>query len=399
MKLPFFIARRYLFAKKSHNVINIVSAISCAGMAVGTAALIIILSVYNGFDALVKGMFSSVEPDLSIIPASGKYFTAEGPAFDWAYDNADVKSMCSVVQDNVFVSYEDKQGTVLLRGVDDIYLEESGLEAYVSDGELELSRGDRRFAAVGRGFARSMGINVHFLSPMELYYPSRDARVSVINPMSALNSRRIWPRCEIAVNPDIDNNLLLVERGLAQSLLGVGDKVSAVEIRCDASIGKRQLRRLKKGLREQLGPDFKVLDRAEQNPSLYRMLRYEKLAVYMIMVFVVLVLGFSIFGCMRMLIIDKRQDMMVLDSMGMTAKDVRRIFILDGWFISLLGMAAGLAFGVVFCLLQQHFGFMKMPGNFIVESYPMILSVKDLIISCASIALSGYIIARLSTFS
>ncbi len=395
MKLPFFIARRYLFAKKSHNVINIVSAISAVGMAVGTAALIIILSVYNGFDSIVKGMFSTVEPDFMIVPSQGKHFIPEGDAFDWAYECKDIKSMSTVLQENVFVSYEDHQGTALVKGVDPVYMEESSLADYVRDGEFVLSRdGDGRdFAAVGTGLARQMGINIHFLSPINIYFPDSRARVSVINPMSSVSSRRLWPSCEFSVNAEIDSKLMIVSRDVMASLLGVGDEASAVEVRLAEGLGERRKATLKKQLQSALGPDSKVLDRAQQNPSLYKMLRYEKLAVYMIMLFVVLILGFCIFGSLSMLIIDKSDDIATLDAMGMDRSSIRNIFTLEGWFITLGGMTAGLVIAVLCCVLQQQLGIVRMPSNFLIEAYPVILKWQDMAIAAASIAFCGYIVA------
>ncbi len=396
MRLPFFIARRYLFAKKSHNVINIVSAISAAGMAVGTAALIIILSVYNGFDSIVKTMFSTVEPDLLVVPSEGKRFIAQGEAFDWAYGNPEVKSMTAVLQENVYVSYDGRQGTALVKGVDDIYMEESSLGDYLTDGSFVLRRqGDNRdFAAVGRGFARAMGMNVRFISPLVLYFPDRTARFSPLNPMSAVNSRSVWPSCEFMVNSQIDNNLVIVSRDVLADLLGLDDEVSALEIRLDGNLPARRVSALKKELGRRLGPDFKVLDRAGQNPSLYKMLRYEKLAVYMIMLFVALILGFCIFGSLNMLVIDKEGDIRILYAMGMDRVRIRRIFTLEGWLITLSGMSAGAAAGIVLCALQQHFGIVGMPSNFLVDAYPVVLQWQDVLISVCGISLIGYLIAR-----
>lgn len=393
MKLPFFIARRYLFANKSHNVINIVSAISSAGMAVGTAALIIILSVYNGFDGIVKDNFSVLEPDLLVRPSQGKFFVADHPAFDWAYTQEELASMASVLQENIFISYESSQRSATVKGVDPLYVEDSALNSHIVDGDFVLKNGERAWAAVGRGLARNMGMNIHFLSPIELYYPERNARPGIINPMSAVNSRRLWPGCIFAINAEIDNNIMLVDRGVMQELLGLDSEVSAVEMRFADGTADARKESFRRELGRRLGPEFKVLDRAQQNPSLYRMLKYEKGAVYLIMFFVVMVLGFSIFGGLSMLIMDKRADREILGAMGMTPREVRNIFVLQGWMITLCGMAAGLFIGILFCLLQQKFGFIPMPDNFLVKAYPVVMQWQDIVISTISIATSGYIIA------
>ncbi|MCQ2186205.1 MAG: FtsX-like permease family protein [Bacteroidales bacterium] len=393
MKLPLLIASRYLFAKKSHNVINIVSAISCVGMAVGTAALIIILSVYNGFDALVKTMMSSVEPDLMIVPAQGKFFVPEGDAYAWAQDCPDIDYMCTVLQDNVFVSYDGKQTTALVKGVDEIYQQNSILNDYVCDGNFTLVIGERNYAAMGRSLASSLGLDIRFIAPLLLYFPQKDARISLLNPLASLHEERLWPCCEFAVNQDIDSKLIVVDQQVMRRLLSKEDEVSAVEIRLSEGTSARRMGKIKKELQSRLSDGFRVLDRAQQNPSLYKMLVYEKAAVYLIMLFVVLILGFSIFGSLSMLIMDKSDDIDILKSMGMTLPDVRRIFCMEGWFITLLGMFAGLVAGVALCLAQEHFGLVSMPDNFIVDSYPVVLAWADVAFSALSIAVIGYFIA------
>lgn len=393
MKFPYFIALRYLFARKSHNVINIVSAISAVGMAVGTAALIIILSVYNGFGALVKSMLSSVEPDLVIVPSEGKFFVPEGPVYDWLYECPQVKNVSTVLQDNVFVEYDGSRGTALVKGVDEIYSEETPILDYVTGGEFRLSKGEVRYAAVGEGFASAMGIYHGFVTELDMYYPDREARYSALNPLGSVNVARVWPSCEFAVNSEIDASLVIVARDVMQGLLGVEDEVSAVEIRLVDGSRAGDVSAVQKKVASLAGPQFKVLDRTQQNPALYRMLRYEKVAVYLIMVFIVLILGFSIFGSLRMLIIEKEDDIATLRAMGVSGRDARRIFTLEGWFITLSGMIAGLAVGVAFCLLQQATGLIRMPGTFVVDAYPVVLEASDVLISSISIAVMGYFIA------
>lgn len=394
--LPLFVANRYLFAKKSHNVINIVSAISSVGMAVGTAALIIILSVYNGFDALVKSMMSSVEPDLMVVPSHGKFFVPEGEAYDLIYECPKVRSMCTVLQDNVFATYENKQGTVLAKGVDEVYCDESPLKDCVTDGEFYLEKYGEPYAAVGRGFALSMGLNVSFLSKLTLYCPDRRTKFSAVNPMAGVNEVSLWPSCEFSVSNDIDNNLVIVPESVMRELLGCDEEVSAVEIRMTEDCTPRQMKSLRQEFTRALGPDFNVLDRAGQNPALYKMLRYEKLSVYLIMFFIVMILGFSIFGCLSMLVIDKTDDIATFRAIGADDALIRKIFVLEGWMISFYGMAAGMIVGVGFCLLQQHFGLIPMPGNYAVSAYPVVLQWGDVLMSSLCIALLGYIISSLS---
>lgn len=399
MRLAPFIAKRYLFAKKSHNVINIISAISAIGMAIGTAALIIILSVYNGFDSLVRSMMSSVEPDLMITPSSGKVFVPEGEVYDWIYDQPTVKNMCGVLQEQVFISYDGQQGIAKAKGVDSIYEEETPLRDHMYDGEFSLHRGDIPLASVGTGLAHSMGINPRFLSPIEIYFPSRTRRISMTNPLSSIEAIKVWPSSIFSISNDIDAELMILPIGQMRELLEYDDEVSAVEIRLTEEADGEELKRLQKEIGERLGPDFKVKDRFQQNESLYKMMKYEKAAIFMILIFVIIIIAFNIFGSLSMLIIEKRGDIETLRSLGAQDSLIRRIFVLEGWMISLTGLAAGLVLGTGFALLQQQFGFIKMPGHFIVQAYPVILSWTDIIITIVGVATIGYLIALLPVAS
>ena len=395
MNLPFFFAWRYLFAKKSHNVINIISAISAVGMAIGTAALIIVLSIYNGFDSLVKSMLNDFDPDILITPAEGKTFVPEGPAYDWIYGQEIVKNMYCVITENVFVNYDGRQGMVTAKGADWVYEEESPLREHIRSGEFTLHRGDVPLAVVGSGIAYRMGVNPRFLSPLELYFPARDRNFSLTNPMASIETVNVWPSGIFAINSEIDDRYIIVPIEVMKELLGYGDEVSGVELRLRDGYRQKDAEKLKAGISERLGPDYKVSDRFEQNKSLYKMMKYEKLSIFTILVFIVIIIASNIFGSLSMLIIEKRRDIGILESMGMKESTVRQVFVLEGWMISLLGLGAGLVTGIGFSLLQQHFGIIKMPGNFMVQAYPVILSVRDVIITAMSVAAVGWIIARL----
>ena len=395
MRLASFIAGRYLFAKKSHNVINIISAISAIGMAIGTAALIIILSVYNGFDSLIRSMLSNVEPDLLITPSTGKVFVPEGETFDWLYFHPDVKNMCGVLQEQVFINYDGQQGLAKAKGVDWIYEDETPLKDHIREGEFRLHRGDVPMAVVGSGLAYSMGISPRFVSAIEIYYPSRTRKLSMANPLTSIEAVKVWPSSIFSINNDVDAELMILPIDKMRELLEYKDEVSEVEIRLAEGTSAKELRKLQKEISERLGPEFKVKDRFQQNESLYKMMKYEKAAIYMILIFVIIIIAFNIFGSLSMLIIEKRPDIGTLRSMGAQESLIKRIFILEGWFISLAGMAVGLLVGTGFALLQQHLGFIKMPGHFVVQAYPIILSWSDILLTVVGVAAIGYLIALL----
>ena len=395
MHLPLFIAGRYLFAKKSHNVINIISAISAVGMAIGTAALIIILSIYNGFDELVKSTLSNVEPDILITPAKGKVFIPEGEAFDRIKANPMIGEYDLILQENVFVDYDGHQGIAKAKGVDSAFEAESPLAEHITNGEFSLHKGQLPQMVVGAGLAYKMGMNPAFLASAELYFPIRDRNFSLANPAASIETVRMRPSGIFSVNQQIDDDLMIVPIEEMRKLLGYEEEVSGVGIRLAEGSTAKDIRSAIKHIQKELGPEFKVLDRFRQNPSLYKMMRYEKAAIFLILIFVIIIIALNIFGSITMLIIEKKDDIETYRSLGATDKMLRHTFTLEGWLISLLGLAAGLVVGIGFSLAQQHFGFIKMPGSFLVNAYPVILQWQDVLATIAGVALIGYIIALL----
>lgn len=384
------IAWRYLFAKKTQNVINIISAISACGMAVGTAALIIVLAVYNGFDSIVSSSLSCVEPDLLITPASGKYFVPEGEIYGQLYSDPSVKSICCVLEETVFLSYGKKQATAQVRGVDEIYEEESDIASHIVRGEYKLHKGSVPLACLGTALAHRLEANPAFVTPMEIWYPSRTRKFSAISPAASLESVKVWPSGIFNINSEVDEQLVIVPIETMRELLELKEEVSAVEIRLVP--GEGNVAALRKAISDALGTEFLVKDRYMQNESLYKMMKYEKAAIYLILIFMVLVISLNIYGNLTMLTIEKRGDIFTLKSMGASDALIRRIFRLEGWLITLVGLVIGAAVGIAVVLLQEHFGIVKMPGGFLVSAYPVILQWTDVALVCISIALIGWLV-------
>lgn len=393
MNLPFFIAKRYLFARKSHNVINIISAISAIGMAVGTAALILILSIYNGFDGIIRDNLSDLDPDVLISASEGKSFIPEGPQWDELLAREEIGSICSVIEDNVFLRYSDRQGLARAKGVDSAFEEVTSISGHIIDGEFTLHQGQVPLACIGADLAYKMGIRAHFQDPLEIYYPDRNSKISPSNPAASLHRADVWPGSIFSISADSDGDLLLVPIGCMRELTGWEREVTGVEIRLtDGS--DRSVRRFISSL--DMGDGFKVEDRVRQHPSLYKMMRYEKLAIYLILVFVVIIVAFNIFGSLSMLIIEKKEDIGTLQALGASEDLTRKVFVLEGWLISLLGLAAGLVTGVALALVQQRFGIVKMPGNYLIDAYPVVLQAGDVVLTAVSVAAIGLVIALLS---
>ena len=395
MRVAPFIALRYLFAKKSHNVINLISAISAIGMAIGTAALIIILSVYNGFDTLIRSMMGSVEPDLLITPATGKTFTPQGEAYDWIAEQESVLNMCCVLEEDVFINYADKQSLAKAKGVDWVYEAESPLRDYMIKGTFSLHRGDVPLACVGAELASNLGLEPHFLTPVEIYFPSRTRKISTANPAASLEYIKVWPSGVFNAGTDINKELIIIPIDKMRELLEYDSEVSAVEIRLMEGTSENSLKSLQSDIEGRLGPGFKVKDRFQQNESLYSMMKYEKIAIYMILIFVIIIIAFNIFGSLSMLIIEKKTDISTLRHLGTPERTIRQIFVLEGWLISLTGLAAGLIIGLGFAFLQEQLGIIKMPGHFIVQAYPIVISWIDVLLVTGGVAVVGYLIALL----
>lgn len=448
MRPELYIARRYLVARKSLGVIHAISTLSAIGMAVGTAALILILSVYNGFDRVIEESLSDLSPDVLVTPASGKYFVPAGPSFDALLDDPRVAQICSVVEEQVFVAYGGRQQLARAKGVDAVYEAESRLADHVVEGAFALHDGSLPQAAVGVALAREMGIRPHFVDPLTLYYPRRGARIPLAGPAAALGSVKLHPAALLSLTASTDEELIILPIDQMQTLLGLTDQVTGIELRLatnapvtsssqtsttssftnqDSSTANRTGansdqtvspsvnqaavspstsrglsstrtgRKFLRELQELLGPDYLVQDRVQQQPALYKMMRYEKLAIYLILLFVVIIIASNIFGSLSMLSIAKRGDMETLRAMGANDRLVRRIFVWEGWLVSLIGLAAGLVVGLALTLAQQHFGFVKMPGGFFLQAYPVVLQPTDILWTALGVAVVGFAISLLAS--
>ncbi len=385
--LPLKIAFRYLFARKSYNVINLISGIGVAGMAVGTAALIMVLSVFNGFNRLVSDSLSDTGAALTVLPAEGKVFVPEGPAFDWMLENDAVTSVSSVLEEQAFLSYDGKQSLARVKGVDAVAEADSPLRNHIVSGEWRLHKGEQPQAVAGALLAYNLGIRPTFVTPLEIHYPSRTQQISLANPAASLRSCSAQLAGTVSVSAEVDAKLLVVPIGLMRDLLEYETEVSALEIECD------DVPAVQKELQQRLGPDFRVLNLQQQNASVYRMMRYEKLAIYLILVFIVLIVAFNIYSSLKMLIIEKQGDMGTLRSMGAPESLLRRIFLLEGWLVSLLGMVIGLLIGIILVGLQQQFGLISMPGNFTISAYPVQLQLSDILWTVGGVAAIGLLMA------
>lgn len=391
MNLPLFIAGRYLFAKKSHNVINVISLISATGIALGTMSLIVILSVYNGFEGLIKTLYNSYEPDIVILPSSGKTLAADCEIFNTIRNSPDIYSFCEVVEENIFLRYREEETIATIKGVDSSFIKNTNYSKFIVDGEFSLKHGDIEQAVVGRGIASKLGININFIDPLYMYFPSGKNDISIINPVASLNSEKVFPSGIFSIEMGIDKKYIYVPLEVARRLLDYTNEATSIEIQLnkDANLESFQNKTIKS-----LGADYTVKNRFQQKETIYKMMESEKLSILLILLFILTIISFNVYGSLSMLILEKKTDIETFKSIGADEKCVKRIFLYEGWLISLFGIAAGGIFGILITLAQKYFGIVSMPGSFIVDSYPVILKASDIAVSILGVSIIGYLAAR-----
>ena len=424
MRFLFHIAWRYLFAKKSHNVINIISTISAIGIALGCMVLVVILSVYNGFDNLIKSLYNSYSPNYIIEAAKGKNFTADEALIGKIREQESTLAIATLVQDNIFCTYNGSQSVATLCGVDSLFLQRSRLADYIVDGSFSTGLGEINGAIVSSKLAITLGIRCRFTTPLMLYYPrmrrnptaastkastaastaasttaatAATAYAAAGNIQELLSILKAHPSGTIQLEKSFDNGLVYIGIERARQLLQFKEnEVSALYLYGPAGREEEApSNSLTKRLREALGKEFVVKDRYMQNSTMYKMMRSEKIAVYLILLFVIIIVSFNIFGSISLLIIDKRGDIEILRSMGAREPLIKRVFMLQGFLISALGTLIGTALGVGLSLLQYHFEIIKLPGNFIIDHYPVEIVPQDLLYIVAGVLAAGYLISRL----
>ena len=399
MDLSGFIAGRYLFAKKSHNVINIISGISAAGIAIGCAALVIILSIYNGFDGIVRSFNNSYTPDLLVSPVAGKAFTPSDELLEGLKAQEGVRTVSGVLEESVYLKYGERNAVATAKGVDSSYCSVTGLRDFLVEGEFELEYGQLREAVIGRTLALELGLRTSFLTPLEVYFPSRSAEVSLLDPMASLHLVKLHPAGVLSLEQGFDKKYVFVPVSALRELLEYENEVSALEIYADSTrIGENGVvsAALQKEVEKLAGEGFTVKNRRQQNEMLYKMLSYEKIAIYLILLFVMIIISFNILGSLSMLRIEKQDDMAILEAMGAEKGFINRIFLKESLMISALGIIIGIVAGLLVCFLQQRFGFVKMPGNFVVDAYPVVVKFLDILLIIAGVGLIGYLTALLA---
>jgi lipoprotein-releasing system permease protein len=379
------------------HAINIISGISMLGVLIGSAALIIILSVFNGFEKVILSLYSNFTPEIKIETRLGKTFDPNTPYFNALHKDARIFSYTEVLEEKVLIRYGDKPFLGTIKGVSDDFLKNKRLDSTVQIGSFTLKSGGRDFAVIGTTIQANLGINVHDnLTPMEIFSPRRGV-VNSANPLNEFVVRSINASGVFAIQQEFDD-ILVTPIDFARDLLDQPKEISSIELTYKSGTN---LTSVQNKIKDEIGDKFTVKNRKEQNTELYKTLNYERWSIFMILTFVLIIAIFNIIGSLTMLVIDKRQDIAILSSLGANKQTIQGIFFFEGMMISLIGCVAGIVLGLAFCLVQQHFGLIKMGAQMsVIDAYPVDLDIADfglvfLTVGTISVIASG-ISARLS---
>lgn len=401
MNFPFFIARRYVFSKKSTNAINVISAISVVGVAVGTMALVIVLSVFNGFHDLVASFFTNFDPQIELVPTQGKTAPADDPLLDQIRKMPEVGVHTDVLEDQGLAVYGDRQQMVTVMGVDDNFTQLTNIgDILYGDGEFSLQAANLFYAIPGIRLAQDMGLGARFEGYLKLYAPVRRGQITDLEDPSDgfVVDSLISPGVVFAVNQaKYDRDRVICSIGFARRLFDQDGMLSSLQIRLKPG---SDLSAVKKQMREIVGSKYKVLDRFEQQSDTFNIMQIEKVLAYVFLTFILMVACFNIISSLSMLIIDKKADAATLRNLGATDKQIRSIFLFEGRIISAIGAVVGILLGLLLCWLQQEFGLVHMgdsAGSFVVNAYPVSVHYDDVAIVFVTVLLIGWAAAWIPT--
>ena len=388
---PFCVAHRYLFSKKSHNAVNIISGISSAGIGIGAMAMVCVMSVFNGIELLISDMFSAFDPDIKITAIQGKTFSIDSEEFDLLREMPSVAVFTEVVEENALISFKEKHIPTTVKGINEKdFREMTQIDSILFDGEFILFDGGFERIVPGIGVASALGLGAYFIDPVYLYAPKRNSKINVLRPENSFNRVPAFVSGIFAVQQlQYDDNYVLISLNRARELFEYDEKtVSAIELKLADGTRNEQV---KKDIQQLIGNRYSIKNRYEQQESFFKIMKMEKWMTYLILSFILLIASFNIIGSLSMLIIDKKNDIETLHSLGADNKLIKRIFLFEGWLISIVGALSGIVLGALICLIQQHFGLLKMGSGLTIEVYPVATSLSDILIVFATVLLMGFL--------
>ncbi len=394
MNLPFYIARRYLFAKKKHNAINIISAISACGVALATMAMVCTLSVFNGFQEMVEQLFTAFDPQLKITANEGKVFSPDDPALQQVHALPCVEVWTETLEDNAMVQYKDRQTMAIIKGVEDNFEQLTEIDSLLyGTGNFTLHDPVVDYGIMGVELMAELGTGIQFVDPLQVYAPKRKVRINVANPAAAFNRKYLHsPGAVFIVNQQkYDARYIITSLDFARALFGYDAEVSAIELKLKQGTDTDRAREQMESI---LGSRFRVQDRYEQQADVYRIMKIEKFISYLFLTFILAIACFNVIGSLSMLILDKREDTATLRNLGADERTISRIFLTEGRLIALLGAIVGVAGGLLLCFLQQQFGLISLGGGngaFLVEAYPVSVHAADVLLVFITVIGVGFL--------
>lgn len=393
MNFPFYIAKRYLFSKKSHNAINVISSISVCGVALATLAMVCTLSVFNGFQDMVATFFTAFDPQVKITSVKGKVFDGSMPVLSQIKKMPEVAVYSESVEDNAMVQYKGRQVMAVIKGVEDNFDKLTPIDSILfGRGELILHDEVADYAIPGLQLLSTLGTGIRFLDPLEVYAPKRGAKINMANPMSSFVSDDLFSSgLTFTVNQEkYDGSYILTSIDFARNLFQYDKEVSAVNLRLHPTANEKDV--ISK-IKRILGEDFYVQDRYEQQADTFRIMEIEKLISYIFLTFILMIACFNVIGSLSMLIIDKKNDVQTLRNLGASDNQIVRIFLFEGRMISFIGAVAGVILGLILCLVQQEYGIISLgnSGSFVVDSYPVSVHAWDVVLIFITVLVIGFI--------
>jgi lipoprotein-releasing system permease protein len=396
VNLPYYIAKRYLISKKSHNAINVISGVSVCGIALATLALVCTLSVFNGFQELVTTFFTAFDPELKITSVSGKVFDAQDERIQSLRQLPEVEVFSESLEDNAMVQYKGRQAMVVIKGVEDNFNQLTAIDSILyGRGDMVLHDEVVDYAIPGVDVTSSLGTGIRFLDPLEVYAPKRGSKINVANPSTSFQTAYLHSSGLIfAVNQQkYDASYILTSLSFARDLFQYDTEVSSIELKLKEG---SNIYKVQKKISQSLGEDFQVLNRYEQQADTYRIMEVEKLISYAFLSFILLIACFNVIGSLSMLIIDKRADVVTLRNLGANDRLISKIFLLEGCMISFMGAIIGVALGLMLCFAQQEFGILSLgsgasSGAFVVDAYPVSVHFSDVVLVLITVLVIGYL--------
>ena len=393
MNFPFFIAKRYLFSKKSHNAINVISGISVCGVALATMAMVCTLSVFNGFQDMVATFFTAFDPQLKIVASTGKVFNGQDERIIKIKNLPDIEVVSESLEDNAMVQYKERQAMAVVKGVEDNFSQLTPIDSILfGRGDLVLHDEVVDYAIPGIQLLSTLGTGVKFLDPLEIYAPKRGAKINMANPSASFISGDLFSSgLTFSVNQEkYDATYIITSIDFARKMFQYTTEVSAVNLKLKPDADESKV---KSEILKILGDDFKVLNRYEQQADTYRIMEIEKLISYLFLTFILMIACFNVIGSLSMLIIDKKNDVVTLRNLGANDNQIVRIFLFEGRMISFIGAIAGVIIGLGLWFAQQEFGLISLgdSGSFIVDSYPVSVHIWDVILVFVTVLIVGFL--------